>query len=294
MFHECGIEHLNISPLADEDISDVFAPICPIVSVGKGACGTGVPARGDLHVPPIARFPWSLFPSVQRHSSTLFGVLANANNTSDAHEVHDLSQMVITSFQHGFYQRLWDLVRGNVLSSLAEQQQRTVVDNEQMGKSGFRRAVEFPHQIPKACARDLLSLQTHAHDGALGMRVGGRREFFRFNAQEVSGYVGGSERDTRLRHAPRAGIHPQQQRGRPQASPLFDELFMMWPGVVQGIGGVGHSLCFLEVGDGLITHRGQAACCLLESLDGGHASPTRRRLIVVLKPMEGENAYYAL
>ncbi|MBN29744.1 MAG: hypothetical protein CMB34_03665 [Euryarchaeota archaeon] len=159
------------------------------------------------------------------------------------------------------------------MTAISEQQERTVVDNEQMSKGDLRRAVEFLHQVPKACARDLLSLQTHAHDGSLRVGVDGRREFFRLDTQEVPGHVRGTKRHAGLGHAPRAWIHPQQQRGRPQPSPLLNELFMMWPGVIQRIGGVRNRARCFQFRNGLIARNGETFCGLFESLDVGHVSP---------------------
>jgi hypothetical protein len=123
-------EHLNITPLADEDVSDVFTPVRSVVSVGERARWTGVPAGGDLNFSSTRCESMPLLPGVKRLSGALFGILPNAHDSSDVHDVNDLSQMIVAGFQDRFNQRFWHLVGGDVLSSLSEQQQWAMVDNE--------------------------------------------------------------------------------------------------------------------------------------------------------------------
>ena len=68
-------EHLNISPLANEDVSNVFSPVSPVVSVGQRAGRAGMPAGGDLNGSPAAGrsgpFFWALNANRARFSAYL-------------------------------------------------------------------------------------------------------------------------------------------------------------------------------------------------------------------------------
>ena len=134
-------EHLNISPLANEDTSDVRTPVGPVVSVRQRAGRAGMPAGGDLNLSPACGRSGSLLSGVERKTSTLFRVLANANNAGDAHDVDDFTQVVVAGFQHRFNQRFGKVVRRDVLAALTQEQEGAVVHHKQVRKGRLGRAV---------------------------------------------------------------------------------------------------------------------------------------------------------
>ena len=101
---------------------------------------------------PAAGGSGSLLSGVEGHSSTLFSVLANANNAGDAHDVDDFTQVVVAGFQHRFNQRFGKVVRRDVLPAFAQQQEGAVVHHEQVRKGRLGRAVHILHQVPQPCA----------------------------------------------------------------------------------------------------------------------------------------------
>ena len=81
-----------------------------------------MPAGGDLNRSPFSRRPWAFFSGVERLPCTLFGVLADTNDSDDAHRINNPAQMFVTGLEHGFNQRFRNLVGRDVLPSLTKQE----------------------------------------------------------------------------------------------------------------------------------------------------------------------------
>ena len=101
---------------------NVGSPVSAVVSVGQRTCRAWMPAGCDLNISPACGRSVPVLWRVERQSCSFLGVLTDADDSVDAHDVDDLTQVVVAGFQHRFNQLLRKIVRGDVLSSLAQQQ----------------------------------------------------------------------------------------------------------------------------------------------------------------------------
>ena len=150
--------------------------------------------------------------AVQGFAGPRLGITSHADDGTDAERLNHDPEQLITLLVHGRHDLAGQLLRDDISSlfGILKEEQRAVVVDEVLGEErlGFTKALL--KQAPESATAYLGAMAGETSD-LLGRMLPLRSTDRHLESHPVTDGGNLAERDARLRHAERPGVHPQEE-----------------------------------------------------------------------------------